>query len=66
MRNTIENLYNSYGAMFDMYDEFKQHFMKTTKEKYVAMLYMEKEDERDKNYIAIQAPAAYPKYKFKY
>lgn len=63
-RRTIENLYESYGGLFDTIEQFKQHFFNATKVKYSAMLYSEDVDDRDENYITIQAPAEVPKMKF--
>lgn len=57
MKNTTENLYNSYGQMFDTYKEFKNHYDEVTTGDYKAMLYIENEDDKDKNYIAIRAPS---------
>lgn len=66
MKNTIENLYNSFGGMFESVQDFKKHFLETTKEQYCAMLYRESEDDMNKNYICIKAPADYPKINFKF
>ena len=65
-RRTLENLYESYGGLFDTVDDFKQHFFNATKVKYSAMLYSEDIDDVDENYITIQAPAEVPKIKFKF
>jgi hypothetical protein len=64
MKNTIENLYRSFGGLFENEKEFKDHFMKITKEPYCGMLYLEHEDNMDKNYICVKAPAEYPKIDF--
>lgn len=65
-RNTLENLYMSYGQLFDNFEQFKNYFMTVTKEKHVGMLYLEAIDELESNYIPIQAPADFPKLKFDY
>ena len=65
-RRTLENLYESYGQMFDSIQEFKVYFMHATEEKFTAMLYIEREDDEDQNYLSVQAPAKLPSWKFKY
>ena len=65
-RRTLENLYESYGGLFDTLDDFKAYFMNATKEKYSAMLYLEANDERDENYITISAPENYPEAKIEF
>ena len=63
---TLENLFNSFGGLFDSYYEFKEYFMHATKEPYTAMLYLESIDDIDKNYITIQAPKDFKKIKLDY
>jgi hypothetical protein len=55
-RNTLDNLYQSYGGLFPSFNEFKDYFLKTTDEKYTAMLYKEDIDELENNYIPIKSP----------
>jgi hypothetical protein len=65
-RRTLENLYESYGQMFDTIQEFKAHFMKTTDKKFTAMLYIEREDDQEENYLTIQAPAELPDWNLQF
>lgn len=55
-KNTLVNLYESYGGLFEKFNDFKNYYLKATEEKYVAMLYREDIDELNDNYISIQAP----------
>ena len=52
--------------MFDSEKEFKEYFLNITKDPFVAMLYLESEDDINKNYLPIIAPAEYPTYKISY
>ncbi len=65
-RRTLENLYESYGGLFPKFNDFKSYFMAATEQKYTAMLYSERVDELENNYITIQAPEDYPKMQFKF
>ena len=65
-RRTLENLYESFGGLFPTFEEFKQHFLSVTKEKYVAMVYSEAVDELEDNYVGVKCPTDYPKIKFKF
>jgi hypothetical protein len=65
-RRTLENLYESYGGLFDTLKEFKEFFLNATIEKYSAMLYSERIDFLEDNYQTIMAPADYPKMQFKF
>ena len=53
---TIEGLYECFGQLFDNIKEFKQYFLELTSEKYVAMLYLQDEDNIDENYLFFKAP----------
>lgn len=66
MKNTTENLYNSYGQMFETLNDFKKHYDAVTKDPYVAMIYMENEDDIDKNYFGIRAPKNIPSLNFSF
>ena len=65
-KRTIENLYQNFGQMFETEKEFKEYFLNITKEQHVGMLYIEKEDDINKNYLPIIAPGEYPTYKISY
>lgn len=65
-RRTLENIYNAWGGLFPTFDEFKDHFLTATQEKYTAMVYSEHVDNIEDNYISIQAPADFPKIEFKF
>lgn len=54
---TLVNLYESYGGLFDTFNNFKLYYLNATKEKYTAMLYRESIDNIDDNYISIKAPS---------
>ena len=66
MKSTVENLYENYGQMFDSLKEFRQHYDEITKDQYVAMIYLEKEDDINKNYFGIRAPKNIPELKFEF
>jgi hypothetical protein len=55
-KNNTMHLYDAYGQLFDSFKEFKNHFDCITRDKYVGMLYLENEDDIDKNYVPIRAP----------
>ena len=48
---TIEGLYECFGQLFNSREEFKQYFFALTSEKYVAMLYLQDEDNIEENTI---------------
>lgn len=53
---TIEGLFENFGQLFDNIKEFKQYFLELTSEKYVAMLYLQDEDNIEENYLYFKAP----------
>ena len=62
-KNTIQPLFEYFGGLFDDYDSFKAHFLASTdlqKFPHTSMLYIEAEDELDKNYLQFTAPASLP------
>jgi len=62
---TIENLYKSFGQLFPSQKEF-QSYLEKHGQQYTPILYIEAEDDIDKNYIPIQAPADFKKIKVNY
>jgi len=68
--NTIEHLYKNYGQIFSTVKEFKEFFMANTDirnvGKYVGLLYIEREDALESNYIPVRAPAHLLKLKLEY
>lgn len=62
---TIKNLYLAYGQLFEKEKEFKQYLFDHTEPRsvgpYVCVVYEEFEDDIDKNYIPMRAPAKLPK-----
>ena len=67
MRKSIKGLYECYGQLFDDEEEFKQHLLNTTKEKYVAMVYIADIDDLEENYVEFLAPnMSKVKYKLDY
>ena len=61
--NTIQNLYENFGQLFESRKAFKEYFFSNTEPRtvgpYVGIVYIEKEDDIDKNYIPMRAPAVY-------
>lgn len=55
-KRTIEGLFENFGQLFDKYDEFKNYFLALTSEKYVAMLYLQDEDNIEENYLWFKSP----------
>ena len=53
---TIKGLYLCFGQLFDSLEEFKRYFLALTSEKYVAMLYLQDEDDIEKNYMYFKSP----------
>lgn len=61
--DSLEALYRAYGGLFENYYTFKYYFQSITDGRlgnYVAMLYMDGEDNLKKNYIPVWAPEQYP------
>ncbi len=63
--NTIRNLFENYGQLFNSLKEFKAYYFANTEPKsvgpYVCLVYREAEDDVDKNYIPMRAPKDLPK-----
>lgn len=55
-KNTIDALYDCFGQLFNSYEEFKQHFLQTSKERYSCMLYIADRDELEHNYYKYMGP----------
>lgn len=53
---TNKCLYEWFGQLFETYEEFKQVFRERTKEPHAAMLYIEDQEDKDKNYYSFRAP----------
>jgi hypothetical protein len=62
---TIENLYEAYGQLFEKKREFKDYLFANTEPSkvgpYVCLVYIEKEDRLEHNYIPMRAPKKVPK-----
>ena len=54
--NTLQAVYENFGAMFKNIGEFKDNFWDITKEPYTAMLYLQDVDTIDDNYLSYKAP----------
>jgi hypothetical protein len=65
-KRTLENLFETYGGLFECFKDFKEYFLNATSEKYSAMLYSERIDFLEDNYQTIMAPDDYPKLQFKF
>ena len=63
--NTIKNLYENFGQLFENLKSFKDYFFQHTEPSkvgpFVCMVYFEKVDEVEKNYIPMRAPAKIPR-----
>ena len=55
-KNTLEHLYKWFGQLFDSFDEFKNHFLETTKEKHTCMFYDATQNDVHKNYLRWKSP----------
>jgi hypothetical protein len=65
-KNSLKGYYESFGGLFDNYDDFVRHFQKITKQKYHCMVYKADEDEIENNYVDYKAAESIPKFKLKY
>lgn len=69
-RRTVENLYESYGQLFATIKEFQQYYFNATEIQkvgpYVAMVYIEKNEDLSNNYLSIRAPAKLPEIKMEF
>ena len=54
--NTITSLYENFGGLFSNLQQFKECLQETTKEPYTAMLYLQDEDDINKNYLKFKCP----------
>jgi hypothetical protein len=58
---TVTNLYESFGQLFESRAAFQEYFFNVTEPSkvgpYVAMVYFEREDVKEKNYVPMRAPA---------
>jgi Poxvirus A32 protein len=54
--NSLKGFYTNFGGLFNNYEEFKDHFLKCTKEKYNAMLYDATVEDVNVNYLQIKFP----------
>ena len=54
--NTLQAIYENFGAMFKNIGEFKDNFWDITKEPYTAMLYLQDADNIEDNYLSYKAP----------
>ena len=68
--NTVKNLYENYGQLFETRKEFQQYLFENTEPSkvgpYVCIVYFEKEDRLEENYIPMRAPAQLPKMKLQF
>jgi hypothetical protein len=55
-QRTINGLYENFGMLFDNYQEFKDYFLKNTEKEYTAIMYSQKEHDKEKNYKRFKAP----------
>ena len=65
-KRMIHGLYENFGQLFDNEAQFKRHYFQITSRKYTACLFNEEENELDKNYLPIKAPAELPDTKLVY
>ena len=60
---TLRALYESFGQLFDNFNEFKDYFLSCTSEPFTAMLYIQDIDNKEDNYLQYKAPPNMSKYK---
>lgn len=49
-KNSLRGLYESFGQLFDSYDDFREHFIHITNTPYHAMLYIANQDSFEESY----------------
>ena len=54
--NSLKSLYENFGQLFEHFKDFREHLINTTSQKYVAMLYIQGEDNIENNYLKYQCP----------
>jgi hypothetical protein len=54
--NTINGLFEAYGQLFDNVKDFKQLFLRITKEKHTGMLYISSIEDIENNYLIFKSP----------
>lgn len=55
-KNTIEALFENFGQLFDDIQSFKEHYFNVTSEPFTAMLYDNRNEDIDSNYLSFKAP----------
>jgi hypothetical protein len=60
-QRTLEMLWKDFGQLFPSFEAFAAYLAAATKEKFVAVLYVDRVDEVDSNYELVRAPAELPK-----
>ena len=65
---TLNGLFENFGMLFDDFNEFKEYFLKNTKKKYTAVMYLQKIHKKEKNYKQFKAPdmSDYSDFKLEY
>lgn len=53
---SIKAYYEWYNMGFDKYEDYKRHFLETTKEDHTAMLYIQQAKSKNSNFYAFKAP----------
>ena len=67
MKRSIQGMYDCYGQLFDNVEEFKKHLLKSSKERYTAMVYIQDIEDKEDNYLIFKAPdMSKVKYKLDY
>jgi hypothetical protein len=54
---TLENLWKEFGGAYEKKEDFVRHFKRCCREQYAAMLYVEREERREDNFLSVKAPA---------
>ena len=54
--NTIQSLFENFGGLFPDVNSFRDTLQDITKEPYTAMLYLQDEDDVNKNYLSYKCP----------
>jgi hypothetical protein len=65
-KNTIVASFESFGQLFENYDEFLNLYLKITGQKYHALLFINDKDSKEQSYFDYIAPPNTPEFKIKF
>ena len=65
-KNSLKGYFESFGGLFDNYDEFRIYFQNITKQRYHCMVYNANQEDKSLNYIDFVGPEHIKNFKLNY